>query len=105
MKNFVKQFRVERRSVFNQFAWYCIGRSKDHYYKGKASWYFNDDEQEFIEAVKALNDTGPIMGELSEGDRKVITEWHSKLKSELNPNEFEKAGQEWKIVNGPGAQE
>lgn len=87
-------------AAFNRFAWGQIQKVQDHYGWGKRPWYCGDDESRFVSALVELNYAGCVLPELSDEVRAVVTEWYTRLKSELNKAEYDGAMERFRLTHG-----
>ena len=92
--------KSKRFYAFHEFAWVHIDKAKQLFKEGKSSWYANDDESKFMDALVELIFAWSVAEEISEGDRASIAKFHDILKSELNKDEYKRAMDRSKIILG-----
>jgi hypothetical protein len=87
----VLEIKSKRFYAFHDFAWIHINKAKQLRKEGKSSWYWDDDESKFIDALVELNVAWSVAEEISKGDRNAMVKFHDILKSELNKDQYKRA--------------
>ena len=91
VQTIISGIRSTRFYAFHEFAWVHIDKARQLLKEGKSSWYWDDDESKFIDALVELNVAWSVSEEISEGDRTEMIKFHDILKSELNKDEYQRA--------------
>jgi hypothetical protein len=100
IQTIISGIQSRRFYAFHDFAWVHINKARQLRKEGKSSWYWDDDESKFIDALVELNIAWSVAEEISKGDRNEMVKLHDILKSELNKDQYTRAMNRSKSING-----